>query len=240
MIEKINNAVEFDEWKKRDIFSVRILALIKSYGTQYRFASFYRQVIDGKVTAILSKLDNNFTLSVVEGFEREELVHFFCVTGYSSILSSDKFLFSERFEEGIVMKSDTKREPAIPNGITVDEYPKLMDLYNFTDYSSQDFKAWYVDISHRIRHNTAKAYTLVFEGEIISSGILSSIIDGYSLLTAVRTENDFRNMGYGSALVSYICNDVSGTVYLMRDINANESFYNRLGFENIEKWRIYR
>ena len=239
MIEKIESAEQFSEWKSRDIFTVRIIALLESYGTKYQFASFYRQMIDGKICAIISKLDNNFTLSVAKDCDRDELVHFFCITGYSTILSSDSFEISERYEEGEVMQSTVKREPKL-TGVYLDEYPKLMDLYNFIDYSSQDFKSWYVDISHRVRHKTAKAYTLSIDNEIISSGILSSIIDGYSILTAVRTEVEFRNMGYGSALVASICCDVKGTVYIMRDEGLNENFYQKLGFENIGKWRLYR
>ena len=239
MIEKIESPIVFDDWEKRDIFTVRILSLLKSYGTKYGFCSFYRQVIDGKTTAVLSKLDGSFTLSTAEGFDNEELVHFFCVVGYTDILSSDSFLISPRYEEGDVMSSDLKRVCDL--GIaTLDEYPKLMDLFNFVDYNEQDFKAWYVDISHRVRHGTAKAYTLNIDGEIISSGILSSLIDGYSILTAVRTKEQFRRMGYGSALVKSICADVKGTVFIMREKGLNEHFYERLGFENIGKWRIYR
>ena len=239
MIEKIDNVNAFDEWHKRDLFTVRILSLLKSYGCKYQFATFYKQVIDGKITAVLSKLDGDFTLALDCGFDNEELVHFFCVSGYNSILCSDDFLLSPRFEEGVVMSCTAKREPVLLNAV-VDEYPKLMDLFNFVDYEEQDFKAWYVDISHRVRHGTAKAYTLNVDGYTVSSGILSSIIDDYSILTAVRTDKEFRRMGYASALVSYICCDVKGIVYLMCDSESNESFYAKLGFETKEKWRIYK
>lgn len=239
MIEKIENPEVFDLWTKRDIFSIRILALLKSYSTKYHFCSFYRQVIDGKVTAVMSKLDNNFTLSLEEGFDNEELVHFFCLNGYSSILSDERFVISPRYNEGDIMISSAKRD-CLMEGVVVDEYPKLMDLYNFVDYDEQDFKSWYVDISHRVRHKTAKAYTLTKNDSIISSGILSSIIDNYAILTAVRTEPEFRRMGYGSALVAEICADFTGYVYIMRDEGVNEEFYTKLGFENIGKWRMYR
>lgn len=239
MIEKIENVNQLEDWTSDDIYSIRILSLIKSYGFKYNFATYYRQVVDGKITAILSRLDNDITLSVVDGFDNEELVRFLCVTGYSSLLCSDMPVLSSKYEEGIVMKCEKKRDVSML-GVTIDEYPKLMDLYNFVDYEGQDFKAWYVDISHRVRHKTAKAYTLNVNDEIISSGILSSIFDGYAILTAVRTADEFRRMGYGSCLVSNIINDVKGTVYIMRDKALNEEFYTKLGFENIGKWRIYK
>lgn len=240
MICKIENPNEFDAWKLRDAFSVRILSLLKSYGCNYQFATFYKQVNDnGVITSILSKLDDDFTLAVNDDFDDAELVHFFCVTGYNSIMCNDEFDFGAGFEEGVVMSCSSKREGAMV-GVTIDEYPKLMDLYNFVDYEGMDFKAWYVDISHRVRHGTAKAYTLNVGTDIISSGILSSLYEDKAILTAVRTSDEFRRMGYGSALVNYICCDVVGTVYIMRDKNLNEEFYKKLGFKNIYNWRIYR
>ena len=226
MIEKIENKEQLSAWNENDIFTVRIFALLQSYGTAYNFASFYRQVVDGKITAVMSKLDGNFTMSLTDDYDRDEMVRFFCVTG-------------SRYEEGIVMSSSKKQDKPMQNAV-VDEYPKLMDLFNFVDYDNQDFKSWYVDISHRVRHKTAKAYTLNVSGEIISSGILSSIYGGNAVLTAVRTADEFRNMGYGGSLVSHICSDVKGTVFLMRDRELNESFYKNLGFENIGIWRMYR
>lgn len=239
MIEKIDDPRVFDSWDKRDIFSVKILSLLYSYGTKYNFAVFYRQILDGKTTAILSRLDNDFTLSVCENFDDAELIHFFCVTGFNTITCSDDFEFGAKFTSGAIMSSSVKKEASMI-GVTLDEYPKLMDLYNFVDYDNQDFKSWYVDISHRVRHNTAKAYTLNVDGAIISSGILSSIINDYAILTGVRTDEAFRHMGYGSCLVNNICADVTGTVYIMREQNNNEEFYLKLGFENIGAWRIYK
>ncbi len=239
MIEKIETPEAFDSWTKRDVFTVRILSLLKSYSTKYHFCTFYRQIVDGKVTAIMSRLDGNFTMSVEDDCDVEELVHFFCVSGYKTILCTDRFILSPRYEQGEIMISSAKRDSMLECA-TLDEYPKLMDLYNFVDYDEQDFKAWYVDISHRIRYKTAKAYALVVLDEIIASGILSSIIDNYAILTAVRTRDEFRRMGYGSALVNAICFDVKGYVYIMRDEGVNEEFYTKLGFENIGKWRMYR
>ncbi len=239
MIEIINSAEQFNEWTKRDIYSIRVLSLLESYGTKYHFATFYRQIIDGKITAILSRLDNDITLALDDGFDNAEFVRFFCITGHGAILCDPAFEFGAKYDEGMIMACNNKRD-SVMAGVEIDEYPKLMDLFNFVDYGSQDFKAWYVDISHRVRHNTAKAYTLNFDGNIISSGILSSIYDGYGVLTAVRTADNFRCMGYGGHLVSYICSDVKKSVYIMREMDINEEFYTKLGFENIGVWRMYR
>ena len=165
MIELIESKEQLEQWTKRDIYSIRVLSLLESYGTRYHFAMFYRQIIDGRITAILSKLDNDVTLALDDGFDNAELLRFFCITGHGNILCDPAFQIGARFEEGMIMKCDRKFDKKM-QGAFIDEYPKLMDLYNFVDYGNNDFKAWYVDISHRIRHNTAKAYTLNVDDNI--------------------------------------------------------------------------
>lgn len=239
MIEKIDSPEQLAAWVQKDIFSVRILSLLQSYGCQYRFCSFYRQTDGDRLTAIISKLDGNVTIALTENFDREELVRFLCLIGYATVLVSDVFELNPRYTEGVVMACSRKPDYQ-PVGAVIDEYPKLMDLFNFVDYQEQDFQAWYVDISHRVRHKTAKAYTLNVNDEIVSSGILSSLFEDDAVLTAVRTRDDMRQRGYGTALVKAICNDVRGTVYLMRDADRNEAFYAHAGFQNIGKWRMYQ
>ena len=50
MIELIESKEQLEQWTKRDIYSIRVLSLLESYGTRYHFAMFYRQIIDGRIT----------------------------------------------------------------------------------------------------------------------------------------------------------------------------------------------
>lgn len=240
MIEKINNIEQFENFIKEDIYYVRIMSLIKAYGCNYDFTRFYRQLDESKnITAILSGLDNDWTLCFDNKADCDELEEFFSIIGYSTILADSSFKFTDSFEEGIVMSSSRKME--FPSQYTeIDRFPKLMELFNFVDYGTADFETWYVDISHRIRHGCASAYTLNVNDEIISSGIFSSIYNDNAVLTAVQTSPEFRHMGYGSSLVSEMLGDIKGTVYLMRELNLNEQFYIKLGFNNTGKWRMYK
>lgn len=239
MIKKIEKIEELNGYNKTDLFTVRILSLLKAYGTAYDFASFYKQTDDnGRITAILSRLDNDLTLSY-ENANTDEIIEFVTVIGFSSLLTDEFFPFDCRYDEGVVMSAVRKNEFHMPYA-EIDEYPKLMDLYNFEDYGTADFESWYVDVSHRIRHGCGKAYALTVNGEIASSGIFSSIYRDNAILTSVQTAPEFRGLGYGTALVSAMICDVKKTVFLMREENKNESFYKKLGFENNGKWRMYR
>lgn len=241
MIEKINDISQFVGYKIKDIYSVRIFSLINAYGAKYEFAKFYRQTDEkNNITAIISSLDNDVTVSFDEfRADKEEISQFICITGFSTVICDESLHMNFSFESGDVMKSEKKIEKTC-NYTQINKYPELFDLYNFSDYDCNGFNMWYADISHRIRHGAAKAAILNIGDEIISSAIFSSIYNDDAIITAVKTNPKFRKMGYGSAIVSAMCADVRGTVYLMREKNKNESFYEKLGFKNIGNWRMYK
>jgi GNAT superfamily N-acetyltransferase len=240
MIKLIDNPDEFDTFNKDDIFFIRIMSLLKAYSTEYNFALFYKQIDESEnITAIISRLDNDYTVCHNDNFNQKELDDFFKTLGFNSILCDEDLKLSFSYDYGITMATNKKIEKIV-NCAEIDEYPKLMDLFNLEDYSSADFESWYVDVSHRIRHGAAKAVTLNVNDEIVSSGIFSSIYNNDAILTAVSTHSEFRRMGYASALVSAMVCDIKGKVYLMRDKNKNEEFYKKLGFENIGYWRMYK
>ena len=63
-----------------------------------------------------------------------------------------------------------------------------------------------------------------------------------AVLGAVSCHPDYRKHGYGSTVVKYISNRLiaeNKTVYLHRAKNANQSFYNNLGFEQCGSWQEY-
>lgn len=240
MIKKIDSAGDFFEYDKIDLYSVRIMSLLNAYGTDYDFASFYKQINEqGNTSAIISKLDGDFTLSTNNCADFDELKEFFSTLGYNSVLSDDKFFLSDSFENGAVMAA-VKKSELHKSYAEIDEYPKLMDIFNTDDYDKADFESWYVDLNHRIRHGCSKAYTLNVSDEIVSSGIFSSIYKDNAVLTSVRTAPQFRRMGYGSTLVSEMICDIKNTVFIMREANKNEDFYKKLGFKNIGVWRMFK
>ncbi len=241
MIEAVDSLGGLSCYGGKDIFSVRVLSLALAYGFDYPFAKFYRQINDDMiVTAIISVLDGDTTVSHLPEFDNEELADFFSFCGYLTLLSNEKFALSSDFSQGVVMASDKKFQLDC-DYTDINDYPRLSELYNFVDYGGVDFNSWYVDISHRIRHNAAKAAAIVDEsGEIVSSAVFASVYNGNAILTAVRTDPQMRRKGCGGSLVSSMCGSVGGTVYLMREADKNESFYKRLGFENIGYWRMYK
>ncbi len=244
MIKRITDKNIILMYEKNDLFSLRIKSLANAYGTQYDFAAFYAQLdSDNKCTAVLSSLDRDFTVShnIKNISQFDEISEFICAVGYSSVLTDDSFVFknTQYNSHGVIMTAAKKPEYSIEYAV-IDEYPKLMDIFNLDNYESWDFEAWYVDLSHRIRHGTAKAYSLNINNQIVTSAVFSSIYDGDAILSSVYTEPAFRKKGYGKMLVSYMLCDIKGRVHLMREADKNENFYKSLGFVNNGIWRIYK
>mgnify|MGYP006990230083 FL=1 len=90
---------------------MRILSLLNAYGCKYPFARFYRQGNDdGTVTAILSVLDKDITISFAENADRDELSRFVSVIGFDSVLCDETLEIDGCYECGIVMKTDKSIE----------------------------------------------------------------------------------------------------------------------------------
>lgn len=240
MIKQTDNIEILNSFSAVNLFTVRIAALAAAYGFSYDFARFYVQTDEnGVLTALISYLDNDATLAFLPDADLSELNSFFRTVGFTTLLCQDSFQFDYDYCEGVLMRSVRCYDVAPGMGV-FDEYPKLMDLFNFIDYDKQDFESWYVDLSHRIRHGTAKAVALTVEDQIVSSGIFSSITEKGAVLTSVSTRAAFRRMGYGSALVKKMTADIGRTVFLMREKDRNEEFYIKSGFVNDGIWRMYK
>ena len=79
MIEYQQNLDLLRQYEQTDLFSVRVLALAESYGCGYNFARFYVQRTEsGQMTAVLSYLDRDCTLSLTENADRERSLYSLC------------------------------------------------------------------------------------------------------------------------------------------------------------------
>lgn len=240
MIEKIDDFKQLDAFKINDLYTVRIKSLAAAYGFGYSFVSFYRQLISDHCTAVICYLDSDAVLSYdSECADADELLSFFTMKGFSTLLCRDDFHMDCRFDSGFVMECGNKCIRSCGYEIrSLNSFDEFKKLYDFVGYEGS-FEAWYADISRRVRTGTSAACCVLENGKMISCAVLSSIYDNCAVLSGVQTKPEFRKKGIGSGVVSHICRQVPGTVYIMRELNKNEHFYSELGFKNNGKWRIY-
>ena len=236
MIRRADSMDMLRRFVQKDLFAVRICALARAYGFTYDFVSFYVQQLDGRVTAILSDLEGDLTVSALPSADREELAAFVQMRAHRSVLSDTAFSLPGTPQTGPVMLHDGQSACKQPADVL--QTPDLTQLFTFMAYDRQDFAPWYADLNHRIRHGCARAFALVQGGQIASAGVLAFIDGDAAVLTSVRTLPSLRRQGLGGRLVRGICAAFGGQIYLMCETSL-EPFYLRLGFQKTEDWRMF-
>ena len=101
---------------------------------------------------------------------------------------------------------------------------------------------FYVDVNHKLRHNATRMYGVYDGTKLVAMAMTVAESSNGAVLGAVSCHPDYRKHGYGSTVVKYISNRLiaeNKTVYLHRAKNANQSFYNNLGFEQCGSWQEY-
>ena len=240
MIENIESFESLEKYYADTLYAVRIKAVAQTYGFSFPFARFYRQTVGQKCTALFCILDGEVTLDAdYDAADLGELAAFFQFSGFSSLLCEEAFSLEKGFKCGAVMSADASAIQSLKASFEfVDKYDELLKLFEFLGYGGS-FGEWYADIKRRLNKGTALAGA-VYDGEkIISAALFSSIYKNCAVLSGVKTDENYRNKGYAGALVRALASEISGKIYLMRELNRNERFYQTLGFTNVGKWRIY-
>lgn len=195
MIEQIHSLPEIP---CESIAAIRITALYNTY--KVKGAEFYYQTVDGKMTAVISRLGSGFTIFTLDVPDYEELDSFF------SYLSGEVFCDKEcaerlkPIEKNIYCGLQYRGQiPKVTNGEQVkrsEVYP-LLKLGSDGDIDLPEFEDWYTDFCLRVNHLSADYYVL--NGAVAVAGFMN---DSAALITGVAVDKACRNMGLGSKVLN--------------------------------------
>ena len=224
----------------KNIYACKIACLLESYGLQYDFAEFWIQYENDMPVTAISKFYGDMTVYATDKTDFDELKEFFMITGFSSVLC-EKEIFPDSYS-GIVMEkisenADVKAE-VNPN---LSEVYRLLESCKSDNFEVPSYKDFILDMSHKIRHNTALCVG-VREGEkLIATAMTVAQSKTCAIIGAVATDKDYRKLGYGKKCVNALCHLLNGRkIFIMRDESENEDFYKSMGFENKGKFYIKR
>ena len=229
-------------------FGCKILSLIRAYGLETPFAGFWIQK-DGTqmITAALAKLEDAAILYAQKEADWEEIEAFLPFVGVRIILYPAEiaaFCAFKKVSSGMVMQWDGMKN-LIDFPVTFTQNPPLRDVYALLCTCDKDgfhppaFEAFYVDMSHRIRHRCARGIGIFEKNNLYSYAGTVAETDNCAVLGAVATYPDKQKKGWGSLAVSVLTQQLSEegkTVFLFRSQGENEHFYQRLGFSNFCQW----
>lgn len=213
-------------------FACRIRATAEAYGLDYPFARFWMQ---GEHAA-LCLLDDVLVLDARPGADWEELVSFVRMTGARTVLCAEETaqklpLPVSVAGEIMALDSIDVPEPACEWNLSLREIHALLCDCESASFLPPEFEPFYLDLSHRIRHGTARTVGFHQNERLAACAICSACTDETAVLSAVAVHPDFRRQGFGALVVRSLAASLHRQkTYIFRADGENEAFYLALGF----------
>jgi N-acetylglutamate synthase-like GNAT family acetyltransferase len=187
--------------------------------------------------AALCKLDDTMILDA-NGADFDEIKDFIAMTGSSQLLCDFRAAQSLGLPvtaHGEIMVYHNRTPVQQP--VTFELNPSLREIHALltacaTDtFIAPEFEPFYMDISHRIRHDTAVTVG-VRQGEtLVSCAVCSAQTENSAVLSAIAVSPDHRRKGFGYAVLSALLSQLpQENIYIFRAQNENEEFYKKFGF----------
>lgn len=236
MIKLVNKSQYFELFN--DYAALKIKALVKSYGFGYVFCNFWVQFNENnQPTALISLFYKSATISYLKNADLGELEDFIEFLGPNEICcKADSLKIDAPYMSvnSMSRKSDRIATNFLFNG-TYAQCKKIYDIFKGAgdDINIGDFNSWYLDLNHRVRHNSAAIFLEDYGGAVILTDGKDAIINGIAI------KDEFKNSGNGKELINKICKeDTFDDIYVLCS-NSVAPFYEKCGFKFKNKYWIY-
>lgn len=240
-----------------DPYSTRIKSLYKAYGKYKNICEFWYQLnnnvngcTDGAITSAISKYGKEAVVYLTETSDLKEISRFLVMSGVISVLCDNRYNLdiNGKRQTGCVMeyKAENRTYRSSVNGFIITDSPDLKDLYgvllqNKSDtFLVPDFEGFYIDASHKLRHDTAKARGVLSANKLVSCAMAVAADDTSAVIGAVATLPIYHGKGMGTAVVNCLVDDLykeNRKVFLHRSCNENKTFYENAGFRDVSSWQ---
>ncbi len=224
---------------KDDVFFQRIYSDFKTLSS-FEDVMFYVSLNDDEITAVISKVSGNITLSAKETAPIEEINEFFNVVGFSKILCEEKFAryFDGQKTEGNILKFSENEHYGYKAKLLYTE--NLKDMYVLLKEVfgiDADFSYWFTDMSYKLRHGGASFCGVYEENRLISAAFSLFETEKSAIVSSVATDNSYRCRGYGERVVKTLLDKNFGKdVYVFTENEKTENWYKKMGFVPCKKW----
>lgn len=234
MITK-NNDISFVPADTEDVF----------FGRIYTHKAAYPDTDIWQSQGIVSdRFDDAVTIYSYDDFDADELNAFLKFIGYRSIFCSKnvaEVLGIKSQKQGAIMRCEsTQKQPKIIAKKRINE--NIRDVFDVIyENEKADFSSWYVDISHRLRHNLCRCFSIDIENKPVSVAVTNTETPKISVISGVATLSEYRRKGYAADVVLTITDDIlkeNKSAYLCCNSDLMK-FYERLCFVKTDEWVLY-
>lgn len=226
MIKRVFSPDELTSLPSTGIEAQKIRSLLLAYGTNYDFCRFYLSE-----DAAFCELNGGFVLCDVRKsgeYNIEELSGFFAMRGFSEIFCPLSFgePLSKRLDCEINRVNLMRFCGDFSEKTEIDTSPPLDEIFHILNTAFDiDYEQWYVDMSHRIRHNISRARKL--DGSAL---VIQHDLNGEVLLSQIATVPERRGTGGASRLIKAVCAELSGSAVYALCEDKLLPFYVKTGF----------
>ena len=239
MVEAVGggNFARFERICEADNFGCRILSAYTAFGNDPALTTM---VSDGG--AALSLKGGS---AVVSGEDDQELTDCLSFLACREIFAPVNITIPAGFEisTGPVALLTDARDTDFGRAERIDA-EQLREIWpvivsDLPEIASQPFDAWYVELSHRLRHANARICAVREHGEVVSVAMTAAESTNAAVIGFVRTLREYRGRGYASGLCRVLGNELLGEkkkVYI--SCNADTlPFYEKLGYRYVDDWK---
>lgn len=220
---------------EKTAFGCKIASIARAYGFDKGSACFW---VDTKSDTVFCQSDD---LMIISGtvLNIEETQEFLRAVGPKAVMCAVRnaeALSLPVSESGDILKKqleNSEEKPFDPYSVNIREIYGLLEEVGMVD----EFEPFYLDFSHKLRHNSALAVTEHRGSELVGCAVVSSISNGSAILSSVAVNHNCRREGIGTQLVRRIESYFpSKTMYVFREKDKHTEFYKGLGYVKADTW----
>ncbi len=222
-------------------YTAKLSAAAAAYGWERPFLRFWIQEKDGKPIAAIGKIDGEVTVAVKEGAWTDELTEFLDMIGHTHLICDGEMADSlgEPAQKGTVLRSSN-----VLTGVQAEWNPPVREVYTLLEqcrsekFPVPDFEPFYLDLSHRMRHDSARVAVLREQGNL-TAGAIAVYGTHSAVLSAVAVAPGCRGTGRGKAVVSALAASLNGLERYVLCHPELSAFYESMGFLPCGRWAVF-
>ncbi|MDD5952501.1 MAG: GNAT family N-acetyltransferase [Oscillospiraceae bacterium] len=233
---------------RQDLFLSRIISTYLAYG-KTELADFWVQTEEGQLNTVLCQLDDVLTLAHFHDGNEDELAGFLYAIDARTILCDGDFaarFFADELTSGPILHYDNSE--LLECDFAFDRNPPLKELYHVLKkcksptFAVPPWEPFYLDLSHRIRHNCALSVGIRDEhNHLCAGGFTVSKTDVNAILGGICVTPSHRRKGYGKKVVAALLSQLpQNDIYVFRAADENKEFYETIGFTPCGTWAEIR
>ena len=230
---------------KEPVYNLRISALLTAYGANQSFFNVWHE----NFKSVVASLDGRFFVGESDDSNLDEIKEFLLfapgalsISGKKETVEKLGISYNKRTDYFVMINKSCCGAKTVET----ENNPKLTDIYKLISESGSDditigsFNEWYADMSHRIRHDCAKAYCLKENGQAVSALLVSALSQKSGLISGVVTAKECMGRGYALALISKACRELEneGCFAVTECSQKLYEFYQIAGFKQAGEYTI--